>query len=310
MNQTILFLSASLGAVGLALAVYFWLTLEKAKGLINQLATKNKKIEITYRKLLKDYNNAQDKFDKDKKRLVTTEKQKADLDKKIGELKIEFEALNAASQEAQRKNTAKVSHLNTQVAALLDQLTGMDKERQQAVTELEAKKEQFVREIANLKKDSSQKTDDGNKKLKKAEMQAATMAKTIEKLEERLKKLDPVKVVKLKKKLGQYSRLYESMKSLKELAEERSKNWETALRKLSLQVLRSREVSKGGEISKSRLTLAEKSDVSIGQLAAIALESIGETILIDEHVVQTKVPNNQQTAAPANSENKEPVSYA
>lgn len=88
--------------------------------------------------------------------------------------------------------------------------------------------------------------------------------------EQKAKALDPGELRKLKRKIAQYDRLYSSMKGLREMSEERNRNWEVALRKLSLWVL--------AEEGETRPDLAQ---LPIGPLVAKSLQAIGAQ-LIDE----------------------------
>jgi len=90
-----------------------------------------------------------------------------------------------------------------------------------------------------------------------------------------LKKLsaaDPVEMRKLKRKLAQYDRLYASMKGLREMSEERNRNWEVALRKLSAFIL----------VDGGRVQTETALPQAIGPLVGQALQAIGAQLIDDE----------------------------
>lgn len=118
--------------------------------------------------------------------------------------------------------------------------------------------------IATLEQELILRDKDWQAKLKDVEQNQAE-------LERKAKALDPTELKKLKRKIAQYDRLYASMKGLREMSEERNRNWEVALRKLSLWVL-----AEGGE---------ERPDLKqlpIGPLVAKSMQAIGAQ-LIDEN---------------------------
>lgn len=96
---------------------------------------------------------------------------------------------------------------------------------------------------------------------------------------------DAAEIKRLKRKIAQYDRLYASMKGLREMTDERNKNWETALRKLSLWILTDSPKSRPG--AKPR---------DIGPLVAQAMTAIGAQ-LIDENEVEAPRPSGAARAA-------------
>ena len=90
-------------------------------------------------------------------------------------------------------------------------------------------------------------------------------------LEKKAKLLDPLEIKRLRRKLGGYERLYASMKGLRDMTDERNRNWEVALRKLASYIVTLKHAGKG--------TTPE----AIGPLVGEALELIGAQ-LVDEQV--------------------------
>jgi hypothetical protein len=90
-------------------------------------------------------------------------------------------------------------------------------------------------------------------------------------LEKRAKLLDPLEIKRLRRKLGGYERLYASMKGLRDMTDERNRNWEVALRKLASYIVTLKHGGKGA------------TPEAIGPLVGEALELIGAQ-LVDEQV--------------------------
>jgi hypothetical protein len=82
--------------------------------------------------------------------------------------------------------------------------------------------------------------------------------------------MSPDDLVRFKRKAGQYYKLYMSMKGMREMAEDRNRNWELALQKLAGWV-----VTKTAGQERTQ-TLAKS---GIGPLVGEALEKIGTQIM-------------------------------
>ena len=106
--------------------------------------------------------------------------------------------------------------------------------------------------------------------IKNLELQLRDKDLALTNVESKLKQVDPEELRKLRRRIAQYERLYGSMRGLKEMTEERNRNWEVALRKLSNWILEQRGMSEH-VIPKS-----------IGPMVAEALQAIG-TQLIDDN---------------------------
>ena len=116
------------------------------------------------------------------------------------------------------------------------------------------------KEIADLRQELRETRD----KLSLAEKQTAE-------LERRTKDIDPTEFRQLKRRLMQYDRLYTSMRGLRDMADERNRNWETALRKLAAWTLQNYRPG----------ATARPIPESIGPLVGQALEVIGATLVDD-----------------------------
>ena len=82
---------------------------------------------------------------------------------------------------------------------------------------------------------------------------------------------DPAELHRLKRKIAQYARLYSSMKGLREMSEERNRNWEVALQRLATWILE----EKG-------LTISAQ---AIGPLVGQAMQVIGAQLIDDQEIM-------------------------
>jgi hypothetical protein len=133
----------------------------------------------------------------------------------------------------------------------------------EAEAKFRQKEEKLKEELRGLRR----QLGDKEKELKELAAKAG-------KLEETMGKYSPEEIRKLKVKAHRMEVLYNSMKGLREMAEERNQNWEVALRELSVHVLNNPGVRES------------KSSMPIGELVGAALELAGSSLVYDEHNTQ------------------------
>jgi hypothetical protein len=177
-------------------------------------------------------------------------------------------------REAQARLTQSTDEARAQAAELARKLEAKEAETRLISEKLELQKGHLEKQLAKtqemLRVAEEQRLD---QMLKEKELQAKLIEAEQHKadVESRAKAMDPAELRKLKRKIAQYDRLYSSMKGLREMSEERNRNWEVALRKLSLWVL-----ADGGE------TRPDLAQMPIGPLVAKSMQAIGAQ-LIDDH---------------------------
>ncbi|MBM4252317.1 MAG: hypothetical protein FJ146_10135 [Deltaproteobacteria bacterium] len=158
-------------------------------------------------------------------------------------------------------------HLERQLAKAEEQTTIAEQQRLDAVARLTASERQLSElqrtsreEKSTLQQELSLRDKDWQARLYEAEKAKVSAEKAA-------KSGDPVELKRYKRKVAQYDRLYASMKGLRELSEERNRNWEVALSKLSLWILEEKGIT---PIPKA-----------IGPLVGTALQSIGAQLITD-----------------------------
>ncbi len=204
-------------------------------------------------------------------------KRERDQDKSLADLR---DALNSANR--------RIEHLTEESKTLHVQLTEADVAAKAAVTE-ERERTNFVaqKRFDELKqkydetKGAFDKLSEEHKTLKHSfEEQMARM----EKLSAILRQVNPEEHQRTRRKAKQMEQLYTSMKSLKELADERIKNWEVALMHLSSHVLERPFDPKA----------------PIGATVGAALEKIGARLVDDDEgePQHVKIPDAAQPLGP------------
>ncbi len=261
-------IAPALGFVGLAvtggLAVYYW---RRATGLYSLLVEgANRFEELRHRSTQLEQLLAKDeeKFKTHRDSTGRLTQAMEDARDKAVELTRRLELKEHEARLVEGKLELQKGHLEKQLTKTLDMLRIAEEQRLEATTGTRER-------IATLEQELILKDKDWQVKLRDLERDKAA-------IERKAKDADPIELKKLKRKIAQYDRLYASMKGLREMSEERNRNWEVALRKLSAWVLESRGKSYGN------------SDLSpqapIGPLVAKAMQSIGAQLL-DENEPDT-----------------------
>ena len=234
--------------------------LETAAQKADQKASKDRDIQ---QKLEKDLHDAH------QKNTVLVQEVQA----KEHELKLVRDTL-----EAQR------GHLERHLLKVTDQLKTMEEEKEhreltfreevQALRErLQVERREFDHTTTALKIELSHRDKDLAAKVQELEKERSG-------LEKRLKQGDPLEIKRLRRKLAGYERLYSSMKGLRDMTDERNRNWEVALRKLAAFIV----TTKHG----SGYVVPE----AIGPLVGEAMELIGAQ-LVDDSVDYSTVRDSE-----------------
>ena len=176
-----------------------------------------------------------------------------------------------------KRLTLNLTNYKEQIDVMGEQLKISDKERNQA-----------VRDLANFKEKSSLMSPISQEDLDSLQSKVVTLTDenialktkiqnlesgTIEKMKEEQKQYQ-ADILKLKKNLINSSFLYKGMRGLKEMAEERNRNLEVAVRTLSTWVLKQKNIE-----------FDTDSSSPIGPILGEALESIGSCLIEEESAV-------------------------
>lgn len=212
----------------------------------------------------------------------TQEKEGARNAKIVGEL-LNTQALmerKLGNAEAQR------DHILAKYEALTDERDHLLSERsdgEQLLKTLEAECDRLQSELERAVKKSSTLNSDEMNRLRLRINQLETEAKT----QSGHPPLDPAAVDTMRRKIAQSEQLYLTMKSLREMAEERNKNWEIALKKLSTWILTSSHLAQ----PRDPVLL----QAAVGPLVGEALERIGGNLLDGDDSSDVSTMNSENT---------------
>ena len=176
-----------------------------------------------------------------------------------------------------KRLTLNITNYKEQIDVMGEQLKAADKERSLALKELASFKDKTSTMSPIAQKDldtlQSKVVSLTNENLALQKKIQTLETDTIEKMREEQKQFES-DILKLKKNLINSSFLYKGMRGLKEMAEERNRNLEVAVRTLSGWVLKQKNIE-----------FDEDSASPIGPILGEALESIGSSLIEEETAV-------------------------
>lgn len=166
----------------------------------------------------------------------------------------------------------KIEHFQEEHRALVTQLADAEHVKNQALRELQT---------INLEGELKLKAEVQQWKTRfaDAEKRAQEAERELKKMQALLKDADPRENQKHRRKVSEMERLYQSMKGLREMAEERNQNLEVAARKLASHITGRSDILDDGR------------PAPLGPLVGEALEKIGATLVLEspgDHGLETE----------------------
>ncbi len=260
---------ASIAAlIFLALFLYGRNRLAQSQALLADVSSRLEALSKQNKQLDHQQRNAQENADKYRQQSTQLDKQLEDVKQKLSERTVEWTKLKSEREEVQNRSLLQREHLQEQVQVLTEQLAEAVREKKLAHDE-----------IVKLQKDGDEKSRQQleiiRTQLRETQGQVQQAKREKQQLEAQLirakeenPKVKPEDLQRYKQKVARLEQLYNSMRGLRELAEERNKNWETALRYFA------------GHVLQKPLD-TELQNQSIGRLVGEALEKIGATLVIE-----------------------------
>ncbi len=177
-----------------------------------------------------------------------------------------------AARRDQAENLERIRNMEAELRLTKEKLAS---ERQQFIHQIESAREEITRLRAVADESRAFAAAGLAAELQSARERSAGMAQKLERQEADVRGLrgelnDALESLhKVKRRNAQLERLYQSMRGLKLMAEERNANWENALKDLSSWTLSQKSTLPAGKIK----------DLPMGELVGGALESIGKSLV-------------------------------
>ena len=279
LNETFYLLIALIALViATGIAIYFW---KKATGLYSLLVEGANR----YEELRTQSQNQNAMLDK-----VRAELSSKDQDYRDSELQVT--AMSRKQTDWQQQLVAKENELDHIRNKLELQRDYVEKEWRQA----QADRDQARQELEETQRQASETSNDllgkeaaarlqAEQAVARSQSQLQKVTKEKEELSRKFGKLSVEDIIRLRRKATHYEKLYNTMKGLRELAEERATNWETGARKLAAYTL-----------AQQQKLSSELENGPVGPLVTTALRLIGAQLIDDDEDASEALPSKQQAA--------------
>lgn len=196
------------------------------------------------------------------------EKAAEDIKARSSDGKIEITRLRTEIEGLQSKLDSQKEHLLEQISVLTSQLSENVREKKAALDEVHNLNTQMEARAHSLSEGLRTQLADLQTKLNEAKRERSFAVSQLEKVKSETGMVKPEELRRWQLKVARTEQLYSSMKGLREMAEERNENWETALRFFAAHIL--------------GLNVEAIKTASIGALVGEALEKIGATLVNDD----------------------------
>ncbi len=209
------------------------------------------------------------------------EKNLEDVKSRSSDGKLEIMRLKTEIEGIQLKHQSQKDHLLEQITVLTSQLSENVKEKKLALEEANGLRTQMEEKARELSEGLRAQLSEVQQKLGEMKRERDKAISQLEKFKSESGLVKPEELRRWQLKLARTEQLYASMKGLREMAEERNENWETALRFFAAHIL-------GKDAGKLE-------GATIGALVGEALEKIGATLVKDDEEIAAPYRTKTET---------------
>ncbi len=276
-----------LGALVAILLVYAFVVRKnwlEAKALLADTTIRYEAAQQQFQKNEQSSKAQKDQMDKLRQQTLKAEKAMEDNKNKSGDGKLEIIRLQTEYETKLKKSESQREHLLEQVSVMTQQLSEVVREKKQLLEELNVLRREADDKIRELTEPMRTQISDLQNQVQAAKRERNNALTAMDKFKADSGLVKPEELKRWQLKVARLEQLYSSMKGLREMAEERNENWETALRFFAAHIL--------GQSSEA----AADGKASIGALVGGALEKIGATLVDDD------AQEAPYVAAPSSSE--------
>jgi chromosome segregation ATPase len=182
--------------------------------------------------------------------------------------KLEIVRLKTEYDQSFKKLESNREHLLEQVTVLTQQLSEAVREKKIYSEELSTLTRETEKMGQAMSESLRNQLGEVKNELAVAKRERSNAQAALEKFKTESGLVKPEELKRWQAKVARLEQLYASMKGLREMAEERNENWETALRFFAVHILGQSQTGSG--------------DQNIGALVGEALEKIGATLVDDD----------------------------
>ena len=161
-------------------------------------------------------------------------------------------------------------YLEGVVTKQTSELEGLKAERQRLTEEMTESQKAWSLKLEHQRRQAQEELRTSQGDLEKVRERLSQLEGEQQELAKKASEGDPAELKRLKRKTAQYARLYVAMRGLKEMAEERSHNWEVGLLKFATWIIQQNQGSKA---------VVPK---EIGPCVGLAMKMIGQQLVDDD----------------------------
>ena len=273
-NQLSLAFTSVAAVIGTGLSFYFWRKSSSLYALLVEGANRFEELRNRTTSLEQIVAKHDEKSRLAREGAARLEKAVSDARDKSAELLKKLETKTAESQIISDKLELQKDFLEKQLIKAQDQLRQSEEqkdvlkaERDRLQTDIAREKDARARAVVAAERGGELKEKELTLRLKDAE-------RSVEVMKKKFAAVDPNEIRKVKRKIVQYERLYASMRGMREMVDERNKNWEVALTKFARWIV----LEAAGPDAKV--------PDQIGPLVGKALDLIGAQLVDDQESVR------------------------
>lgn len=272
MIKFVAFLGFALAALSLAWAFIGQRKIASLEALLHEAAQRFQLGKEAYQKLQAEQQKLQEEDSIRRQTSQNLEKGLEEARKKFQQLKLEQETALLSMHEQMRSIELKKEHLEEENRELMQQLREAEQLKSASLKELRS---------ASLESDMKLKAETAHlrQQLDEWRQKAHVLENENRKMKVIFTKVDPAESNRNRVKAKEMERLFQSMKGLRELAEERNQNLEVAVRKMAAYITHKPE------------------NTSLGPMVGEALESIGARLVEDEFLVTTETSDSSSVVS-------------
>ncbi len=259
-----------IAAVLSGIALYQWRRAVGLYALLVEGANRFEEIRLKGQQIEQAYRKSDETIRLHQEKVQAATKNLDQARKAIAELQAEVEKKQDETDYVRNKFQLQVNYLEKELAKRNQEFLAFEEKRANLVNEVASARSRangLQEDVAKYKQELFLIEKDWQAKLLDAEQQ-------IKNLKGKAEQGDPQEIIRLKRKVAQYDRLYASMRGLRDMSDERNKNWEVALRHFATWILQ-QKAGKGG--------VAQDIPGEIGPLVGQALQYIGAQLIDDDH---------------------------
>jgi hypothetical protein len=269
---------AALAVVAASAAFYYWRRSSSLYALLVEGANRFEELRQRNTQLEQAMQKVEDRMRQQREAALRLEKGVDDAREKAAELVKRLEAKDHELRVVTEKLELQKAHLEKQLAKADERMRLAEAHRVTAeetlAEQVHAVQTAAEQRVARAQEEARLTAEAARQDVGLRERELTARLRELEKehavTQKKVKEADPVEMRKLRRRIAQYDRLYNSMKGLREMTDERNRNYEVALTRLSAWVLRS--------------TGHAQLPQQLGPLVGSALQAIGAQLIEDNDV--------------------------